>query len=133
MYELGRCTTWEEQRYRAWVFPVVAECPGIEISRVHPLQQRAVVAIVNVLKKYDNVDFVVLFGSSTTLRCHGESDLDLVVKLKDPSLESRNEVSEAIQLACDWRADILWFDRIKATDSIAYDVNRGVMIYEREV
>lgn len=48
------------------------------------------------------------------MRCTGKSDIDLVVKLKEECIsdEMKNSISEKIQAACDWNADIVWRDRL---------------------
>lgn len=127
---LLECPTWEGQKDLRCIFPVICEVPGIDIQYVYPLQQRAVCKIHESLKNDDRVVAVVLFGSSVNLRCTKNSDLDLVVRLADECVNNsvKSEVSEVIQEACDWNADILWFDRICPADRIYDSVLKGVRI-----
>ncbi|MCM1287325.1 MAG: nucleotidyltransferase domain-containing protein [Clostridium sp.] len=124
------CPTWEGQRDLRCIFPVICEAPDIDIQYVYPLQQRAVCRIHEALKNDNRVIAVVLFGSSVNLRCTKNSDLDLVVRLADKYINNsvKSEVSETIQEAADWNADVLWFDRIHPTDRIYDSILKGVRI-----
>ena len=70
------------------------------------------------------------FGSSVNLRCTIHSDLDLVVRLRPEFVnnETKNEVSEKIQEACGWNADVLWYDRICNSECLMDNVLKGVQI-----
>ena len=109
---------------------MIIDYPGVDMSRIYPLQQQKVANIISAIKDDSRVDCVILFGSSVNMRCTIHSDLDFVVKLKDISTQSKNEVSEKIQEACDWSADILWFDHLSEKDRVFQEMRMGVKIYE---
>lgn len=67
------------------------------------------------------------------MRCTGKSDIDLAVKLKEECIsdEMKNSISEKIQAACDWNADIVWRDRLQESDQILQDIRKGVILLEQ--
>lgn len=120
--------TWEEVRELSFIFKKIIDVPGVEITRVHPLQQRAVYNINKALNGDSRVDKVVLFGSSVNMRCTIHSDLDMVVVMNDISNGAKLDVSEKIQEACDWKADILWRDTLSDNDRVFQEAKKGVVI-----
>lgn len=123
-------TTWEEERYITYYFPVICAYPGVDMGRVYPIMQRDVAKICDVVSKDDRVEAVVLFGSAANIRCTRESDLDIAVRLKSDyvNYDVKNEVSEQIQEACNWNADIIWRDRMTEQDAIYDEILRGVRL-----
>lgn len=124
------CKTWEEQKNVECNFCVLADVPKVKMSRIHPLQQKAVKRIHDAIEWDERVAAIVLFGSSVNLRCTIHSDLDLVVRLRPEFVnnETKNEVSEKIQEACGWNADVLWYDRICNSKNLMNNVLKGVQI-----
>ena len=109
-------------------FPIVVSDDYIDMSKIYPTKQKAVKNIVDQLRSEVSLDKLILFGSSITMRCHKDSDLDFCVGLKQSTVEIKNEISEKIQEACNWSADILWLDRISAEDRIYHDIMKGVVL-----
>ena len=124
------CKTWEEQKNVECNFRVLADVPKVKMSRIHPLQQKAVKRIHDAIEWDERVAAIVLFGISVNLRCTIHSDLDLVVRLRPEFVnnETKNEVSEKIQEACGWNADVLWYDRICNSKNLMNNVLKGVQI-----
>lgn len=124
------CRTWEEQKNVKCIFHALVDIPGVEVSRIHPLQQEDVKKVFHALKGEERIKAVVLFGSSVNLRCTIYSDLDFVVQLKPGYInnEVKNDVSEKIQEACNWNADVLWYDRIYTNERLMDSVLKGVQI-----
>lgn len=122
--------SWEDCKHKSFVFPKTVECSDFDIERVHPLHQAGAASIFNAVAHDERIDRVVLFGSSTTVRCHGKSDYDILVKLKDEfiTVEMKNAISERIQDSVDWMADIIWYDRVDKESALFSDVKRGVSI-----
>lgn len=120
----------EKKYYR---FPIVVSQKDridFDISRVYPLQQKKVFEIHNALVSDSRVGSAFLFGSSITSACHSESDIDLAIKIKpETDVETaKDEVSEIVQEICDWKADILWRDRLTETDRVLGEILKGVKI-----
>ncbi|MCM1236728.1 MAG: hypothetical protein NC489_42170 [Ruminococcus flavefaciens] len=123
-------STWEEQRNRRIIFPVMIECPPVHMEFIHPLKQKLVYDIHQALVDDARVRTILMFGSSVNLRCTIYSDADLAVRLSDDCItkEVKNEVSEIIQKAADWNADILWYDSLDRSERIYGDILKGVQI-----
>ena len=122
--------SWEKAKWKSYRFPVKYDTDRFEISRVHPFRQKDAIAISEALQPDERVVAIVLFGGSTTVRCHKNSDLDVVVRLKDvyTDTKTKNEVSEAIQNACGWNADVLWYDRLDLKSQLFQHILKGVQI-----
>lgn len=120
----------EKKFYR---FPVVVKSKeqiDFDIARVYPLKQKEVYQIHEVLSGDKRVASAFLFGSSITNKCHRESDIDIAIKIK-PERDiktAKDEVSEIVQEICDWKADILWRDRLTEADRVLGDILKGVKI-----
>lgn len=111
-------------------FPVIANSEYVDMSRVHPLKQKVIARLGEKLSDDINIATIMLFGSSITMQCNLQSDIDLAVRLKDneASTDIKNSVSEKIQDICEWKADIIWYDRISKSDRIYHDICKGVQI-----
>ena len=122
--------TWEDTKDKVYIFPVIEKTDAFDISRVHPLKQKEVIDVYNAVKDDDRIESIELFGSGTGIRCCRVSDVDFCVKLKEGFVtsEAKNEISEKIQEACGYDADILWADRITPGSTIDINIKKGVMI-----
>lgn len=111
-------------------FPVIVNNEYVDMSRVHPLKQKVIARLGEKLSDDINIATIMLFGSSITMQCNLQSDIDLAVRLKDSeaSTDIKNSVSEKIQDICEWKADIIWYDRISKSDRIYHDICKGVQI-----
>lgn len=121
-------STWEEVRNLQFTFKKIVDVPGVEIERVFPTQQQAVKQINEALCNDSRVNKIILFGSSVNMRCTIHSDLDVLIFMNDLSNEAKLDVSEKLQNACNWNADILWADRIDDTERIMQEARLGVRI-----
>ena len=122
--------TWNLARDKKYRFPVVCATDGFDISRIHPLRQRAAVEVFNVLRGDRRVASAFIFGSSANIRCRKDSDLDLLVGLQGTAdlPAAKDEVSEKLQAACGWNADILWADRVQPGSRLYENVMKGVRL-----
>lgn len=109
-------------------FPVIAEDDVIDMSRIYPTKQRVIKDMVEQLRGDIRLKSLVLFGSSITIRCNKDSDIDLAIGLKECTEKVKNEISERVQLACDWGADILWMDRLSSEDRVYQDIMKGLTL-----
>lgn len=122
--------SWTDAAKKKYRFPVVVPCEDFDIGRIHPLKQREIIKVYEAVKDDPRVESLVLFGSSVTIRCGSKSDIDLAVSLRkeDMTGDVKNDVSENIQTACGFDADILWMDRIEPETAIERNIMRGVRI-----
>lgn len=109
-------------------FPIICADENVDMSRIYPTKQVAVKRVLDNLRGDENVLSLRLFGSSITMACHKDSDLDFAVGLRKSSRDLCNEVSEKIQKACDWGADIIWLDRLTQSDLIYKDIMKGLVL-----
>ena len=126
-------STWEKERDRRYIFPAVCDSEMKNISRIHPLLQKQADAVYRAVCGDRNISMIIVFGSALNMRCTGKSDIDLAVKLKEECIsdEKKNSISEKIQAACDWNADIVWRDRLQESDQILQDIRKGVILLEQ--
>lgn len=121
-------STWEEVRDLNFRFKKIVDCPGVEMDRIFPTQQKPVSKIIKCVKGDSAVEKMLLFGSSINMRCTATSDLDLLIFMKDTSDKEKLRVSEKVQEACEWKADILWADRLDSDERIFQTAMKGVRI-----
>ncbi len=117
-----------QKKHQEVHFPVIFPDEKVDMSRIYPTKQAKVKSIVETLRGDERVERVRIFGSSISMACHKDSDIDLAVGLLTASREIKNAVSEKIQLACDWGADIIWMDRLTEADRIYSDIMKGVIL-----
>lgn len=111
-------------------FPIIVPNSKIDMSRVYPTKQFLVNELHKALYPDQRITSVMLFGSSVTMQCNSDSDIDLAVRLSEysPLNNTKNDISEIIQEVCNWNADIIWYDRIDKNDRIYHDICKGVQI-----
>ncbi len=113
-----------------YIFNTICDCPDVRLERVFPTKQRIVKKIHDYFKDDDRLVCIVLFGSAVTISCNMSSDVDLLVRLSDNNIdnETKNDISERLQEFCDWKADIIWYDRITPKERIYNNILKGVQI-----
>lgn len=109
-------------------FPIIASDDYVDMSRIYPTKQRDVKKVIDELRGDIRLNSLRLFGSSISMACNRDSDIDFAVGINDLTNEARNDISEKIQLACDWNADIIWMDHITPKDRIYGDIMKGVVL-----
>ena len=85
------------------------------------------------MKEYSFIKKVIIFGSSTTIRCNKDSDIDLAIEMdKDYyNLDNKNMISEKVQEVTNYNSDVLWINNEKEGTQILENINKGVVIYEQ--
>lgn len=113
-------------------FPVCIACDSEDrkiLKRVYPLMQQYVYQLMHAdfLKDVQ----VILFGSSLTMYCNGESDLDLAIGTKKYDIEFfhdiRDRISDMLKVEC----DILYLNDVEQNDRILGEINHGLVIVGR--
>lgn len=122
--------TWERQRNLRAIFPVIVECPPVHMEYIHPLKQQLVYDVHHALRDDPRICSIVMFGSSTNLRCTIDSDSDFAVRLQEAYIckSVKNEISEVISEICSWNTDILWYDELDQSEPIYDDILKGVQV-----
>lgn len=109
-------------------FPVIYSDEYVDMSRIYPTKQGIVKNVINQIRLDENISSLLLFGSSITMECHKGSDVDFAVRIKETSNDVRNKISEKIQSACNWNADIIWMDHISTEDRIYKNIMKGLVL-----
>ena len=122
--------TWLNAKKRSYRFPVKYGSDAYDASRIHPLKQKAALAVYDRLRDNPNLLSLILFGSAPTICCRADSDLDFAVALRPEAVsrEIKNEVSEQLQEACGYSADILWMDRVNKQSTLYKNILKGVKL-----
>ncbi len=95
--------------------------PFVNCKHIYPIQQKKVKSMLDVLEKSNNVNKVIVFGSSTENRCHIWSDVDIYADLKE------NE-----HFDFDVNFDYDFWTNFKVDDNLKHEILKtGVVVYER--
>lgn len=106
--------------HRKW--KICIDNPFMNCEYVHPLQQKRVAELVEHLKNDNNVNAIVIFGSSVTSRCHTESDVDIYCDI--------TEKKRVINKYLDFPYDL--FTNISISNEFLSEImNTGVMVYQK--
>ena len=112
-------------------FPVCIECNDSEkhiLQHVYPLMQSYVQQIMR--SAFSNVTKIILFGSSITMKCNIESDLDLAIQTDTYDLQIFYSVREIIERMIPIKCDILYYNDIVTEDQLFTEINKGLVIKE---
>lgn len=126
-------TSWEDNKNKHFYFPVIIENKNYECAKIHPLKQKLVNKIYNYISTNNIIEKVIIFGSSTNIRCNKISDIDMAIKLKDDLFTkiNQNTISEDIQKICEYNCDIVWLNNLDKDTKLYNNINtKGVVIYE---
>ena len=113
-----------------FIFPIISENIYKNIDRIHPLKQKLIFKILennNILKYCKSIK---VFGSSISIKCRWESDIDFAIYLNDNTLEIRNNISEIIGKITEWNYDIIWMNDNNEESDIYLKINKGVELIE---
>lgn len=110
-------------------FPVVVRTDCKNIRRIYPLKQKEVAAIYELVKNHEEVNRVIIFGSSVTGLCHVGSDLDICIDADVSDGMKIYELQRVIGNICDWNCDIIMYSNMgnRLKETVAKE---GVVIYE---
>ena len=129
---MNRGTVREEKR-TYYCFNKVVDSP-YALQHIYPIKQRVLGYILEHLP--DEVKRVYVFGSSLTLDCGTESDIDLLI-IAEKTEDLYKQLSKIIK-AIDTEVDLIiktdteFQENLEDTSSICTVVNReGLLIYER--
>ena len=128
-------TSWEDMKKYTFSFPIIVNNDNYEVKRIHPLMQKPVNDIYQIIKNDNRIKKVILFGSSVNIRCGIHSDIDLAIELNESDFnrDSQNEISEAIQIITEYNCDIVWLNTIDKNTQLYNNILSGVTIYEKNI
>ena len=131
--EIKISTSWLDKKNKKYVFPIIVKNSNYDVSRIHPLNQKKIDIVFNIVNDDSRINKVIVFGSSTTIRCNKNSDVDIYISLysKDINNKNKNEISETIQNKLNYNADIIWADRVANESQLYKNIMKGETIYEQ--
>lgn len=105
--------------HRKW--KICIDNPFMNCEYIHPLQQKRVAQLIEHLKNDNNINMIIIFGSSVTSRCHTDSDVDIYCDI--------NEKKRVINKYLDFPYDLITNFSV---DDILYNeiCEKGVIVYE---
>jgi len=123
-------STWLDAKKEAYVFNIIQNTDLLDISRIHPLKQKDAVKIAGIVKNDKRIKQTIIFGSATNITCTIHSDIDIAIELNKEyeNNDVKNEISESIEEAINYEADIIWLDHITKDSNIYENIFRGVII-----
>ena len=101
-------------------FRICVERPFPNCERIYPLQQKKVRMILDAVQNDQNVEQVVIFGSSTSYTCTIDSDLDVFIKLKENSNLDLSGLTFEYDMWTNYSVDKRLMDEIDKTGVIVY-------------
>lgn len=117
-------------------FPVVKELRYNTklYEKIYPIVQFEVEGIINILQDTEGLDFVILFGSSLSWRCHYESDIDLAIGISEgyDFYKVLKEVRTKLNSLEIREIDILIYNELDS-DILKENIDKGLVIYERVI
>lgn len=91
-------------------------------SKIFPTQQKDVGTMIDAFQKYEDVQKIVIFGSSVTSACNPWSDIDAYVQLANNIHIQKPQVDTDIDLWTNYDID----ERLQQEIT-----EKGVIVYER--
>lgn len=99
-----------------------------EITRVHPLKQNLVIEICSHEYLQKHCKEIVIFGSSTSMKCNSTSDLDICIDLKDDTIEQKNMIETIIGKITNWNYDVIYKKDIEK-EKINKNIKEGAVVW----
>jgi len=101
-------------------FRICIKDPFPNCSKIYPLQQKKIRAILDAVKDDLNVKRVMIFGSSTTYSCTIDSDVDVFIELKKDRPIDISGISYEFDLWTNYNVDERLLKEIEKTGVKVY-------------
>ena len=101
-------------------FRICIKDPFVNCSKIYPIQQKKVRAILDAVKDDPNVKKVMIFGSSTQYSCTIDSDVDVFIELKKNSPIDISGISYEFDLWTNYNVDERLLKEIEKTGVKVY-------------
>lgn len=112
--------------FKPGYYRICTDKPFINTRYIYPQKQRDVSNIISNVESDLNIEYILIFGSSTSNRCHQRSDIDVYIKCKEnkrPRIYSPNNIESSVDL---WTN----FDLEDAIDFYNEIIKEGVLVYD---
>lgn len=128
------------RKSKNWKFNSIVEDTAFRhVNKIHPIKQRVVKEIVDAARSDQEVERIIIFGSSIRYDCDITSDLDICIDWKQDCYDAEGilkpftgNMRRAISKATKGRADVVNYDYLDGT-VVEDAVKEGVVVYEYNV
>lgn len=123
--------SWQQVREKRYKFPDIVNDPQRDFSCFHPLKQKKLKVIYDLVSKDIRINKIIVFGSSLNIRCNKNSDIDIMIELNKEYINKKDktDISDKISEKLDWNVDILWADRISKNSKLYGNIMKGEILY----
>ncbi len=104
----------------------VIKNPFLNCNLIFPTQQKDVATIVSSYSKDDNIQKIIIFGSSVTCLCNPWSDIDLYVEMKEK--RRLGAFGSEVEAPLD-----KWTNFTVDEDLLEKILNTGVVVFDRDL
>ena len=101
-------------------FKICIERPFLNCEKIYPLQQKKVRKILDAVENDQNVDQVIVFGSSTSYSCTIDSDVDVFIRLKEDRSLDLSDLKFEYDMWTNYSVDKRLMDEIDKTGVVVY-------------
>lgn len=106
--------------------------PGDEVLQyIFPTKQRAAQEAIEIAKKNDKIQRLIIFGSAVTPCCGMTSDLDLAIDAPDLSEDSFLKIARQFYCAIDSELDVVHYNEIRNSLLKKEIDEKGVSVYAK--
>lgn len=64
-------------------YKICTDRPFTNVKWIYPQKQKDVSRMIHNIKDYNNIEYILIFGSSTSKWCTKKSDIDVYIKCRD--------------------------------------------------
>ncbi|MBQ8074880.1 MAG: hypothetical protein IJ237_02740 [Oscillospiraceae bacterium] len=96
---------------------------------VFPTKQKATQEAIDIAKKNDKIQRLIIFGSAVTPRCGALSDLDLAIDAPDISEDMFLQMARQFYCGVNSEVDVVHYNRIKNSLLKKEIDEKGVSVY----
>ena len=102
---------------------------------IHPYKQKDVYEVIQNAKKYDWIEYIIIFGSSVSLVCKDTSDVDVCIigeKPKNFSVDILRDIEKRFDFLCFESSEDIKSEALKNKYSLEARIyESGVIVYDR--
>lgn len=97
--------------------------PFLNTNKIYPIQQRKVRQLIDDISANNNINKIIIFGSSVNDRCHIGSDVDVYVETNSENIILNDTYDFAYDLFTNHSVDDKFKNEI---------INKGVVVYTNQ-
>lgn len=115
-----------------YIFPV--RCSGDEkLKYIFPSKQRAAQKAIELAQADDRIRRLIIFGSSTTLNCGIESDIDIAIDAPNINTDEFISLAHPFLSEIPSEVDVIHYNNIHSELLMEEIKTKGVIIYDNRI